>query len=92
MDKWIIWALIAVNLVTFLLYGWDKLCARKGRWRVPEKILLGFAFFGGSAGALLGMRAFRHKTKHRKFTILVPLFLVLHIALAGWIIWRLKGC
>ena len=92
MEKWIICALAAINMVTFILYGWDKQCARKGRWRVPEKVLLGFAFFGGSVGALLGMRAFRHKTKHRKFSILVPLFLVLHIVLAVWILWRLKCC
>ena len=92
MAKWIIYILCAANMITFLLYGWDKLCARKGWWRVPEKVLLLFAFFGGSLGALLGMRAFRHKTKHRKFTILVPLFLALQIALAAWLIWRSKGC
>lgn len=92
MYKWIIYSLIAINIVTFILYGWDKLCAKKGWWRIPEKVLLGFAFFGGSFGALLGMRIFHHKTKHKKFTILVPLFQLLHIALAVWIIWRTRGC
>ncbi|MDO5443293.1 MAG: DUF1294 domain-containing protein [Bacteroidia bacterium] len=92
MEKWIIWTLLAVNLATFIIYGWDKLCAKKDWWRIPEKVLLGFAFIGGSLGALLGMRVFHHKTKHKKFIILVPLFLVLHVALAVWIIWHSKGC
>lgn len=92
MSKWITGAVFAVNVFTFLLYGWDKLCAKKSRRRIPEKVLLSFAFFGGSPGAFLGMRVFHHKTRHKKFTVLVPLFLVLHFALGVWIIWRLKGC
>ena len=91
MDKWIIYTLLAVNVVTFLVYGWDKLCARKDWWRIPERVLLGLALLGGSIGALLGMKAFRHKTKHRKFTVLVPLFLVMQIALAAWLLWRSSG-
>ena len=91
MDKWIIYTLLAVNVVTFLVYGWDKLCARKDWWRIPERVLLGLALLGGSLGALLGMKAFRHKTKHRKFTVLVPLFLVMQIALAAWLLWRSSG-
>ena len=84
MEKWIICALAAINMVTFILYGWDKQCARKGRWRVPEKVLLGFAFFGGSVGALLGMRAFRHKTKHIKFMLGIPIILVCQIIVLLW--------
>lgn len=91
MDKWIIYALLAVNTVTFLVFGWDKLCARKDWWRIPERVLLGLALLGGSIGALLGMKALRHKTKHRKFTVLVPLFLVMQIALAAWLLWRSSG-
>lgn len=78
--------LIAVNFAAFLLYGADKKKAIRHQWRIPERVLLGFAFFGGSLGALLGMSVFRHKTKHWKFRILVPLFLVLHAALL--ILWR----
>ena len=81
-------ALLLVNIVAFAAYGIDKRKAQKGKWRIPESTLLLLAFFGGAPGALMGMRAFRHKTKHRKFKILVPLFLVLHIALAGWLIYR----
>ena len=81
-------ALLLVNIAAFAAYGIDKRKARKGRWRIPESTLLLLAFFGGSVGALLGMRVFHHKTKHWKFKILVPLFLVLQLALAGWLIYR----
>lgn len=80
-------ALLLVNVVAFAVYGIDKRRAQKGRWRIPESTLLLLAFFGGAIGALLGMRTFHHKTKHWKFKILVPLFLVLQIALAGWLIY-----
>ena len=73
--------LLLVNVLAFALYGIDKLTAKKGAWRIPESTLLLVAFLGGSLGALLGMELFRHKTKHAKFKVLVPLFLILHIAL-----------
>lgn len=71
--------LIIINIITFFAYGIDKKRAIRSEWRISEKTLLGLAFVGGSAGALLGMMAFRHKTKHLKFQILVPLFLMLQI-------------
>lgn len=73
--------LIMINLVTFALYGIDKKRARRSQWRISEKTLLLTALAGGSAGALLGMLIFHHKTKHWKFRILVPLFLILHITI-----------
>lgn len=77
--------LIIVNLITCILYGIDKLKSVAGGRRTPEKVLLGFAFAGGSLGALAGMQIFRHKTRHLKFRILVPLFLILHIMLLVFI-------
>ena len=77
--------LLLVNLLAFALYGIDKLKAKKAAWRIPETALQLVAFLGGSAGALLGMEVFRHKTKHAKFKVLVPLFLILHIALGVYI-------
>ncbi len=56
-------------MIAFILYGADKRRARKGHWRIPESVLLGFGFFGGSIGALLGMYLFRHKTKHWYFWV-----------------------
>ncbi|MBO4588587.1 MAG: DUF1294 domain-containing protein [Bacteroidales bacterium] len=73
--------LIAINLVTFFIYGIDKLKAKRGKWRIPESMLLTLAVVGGSIGALLGMLVFRHKTKHKKFIIGVPLILAAQVAL-----------
>ena len=84
--KTILLLLVAVNLVSFTLYGLDKLKAKKGLWRIRESTLLLVAFLGGSLGALLGMELFRHKTKHAKSKVLVPVFLVLHIAFAVWLV------
>ncbi len=80
-------ALVAMyNLIVFCVYGYDKRCAIKDKWRVPEKVLIGLALFGGSVGAYLGMTIFRHKTKHTKFTVLVPLFLLIHIVMVVWLV------
>lgn len=77
---------VGIGAVTFLLFGIDKFRARRNWWRIPESVLLLFAFAGGAVGALLGMLAFRHKTQHAKFVILVPLFIVLHAVLVYFLI------
>ncbi len=66
------------NVATFLLYGTDKYKAVKHGWRISENTLLFCAFLMGAAGALLGMTMFRHKTKHLKFKLLVPLALLVN--------------
>ena len=68
------------NLAVFLLYGYDKRCAVKDRWRVPEKVLLGAALLMGGVGAYAGMKVFHHKTLHKLFTIGVPFCILLNIA------------
>ena len=80
--------LIAINLVTFAVYGIDKRRARRGAWRVPEKTQFLLPLLGGSIGALLGMRVFRHKTKHWYFVWGVPAILLAQIALAAWLLYR----
>ncbi len=80
--------LIAINLVTFAVYGADKRRARRGAWRVPEKTLFLLPLLGGSIGALLGMRVFRHKTKHWYFVWGVPAILLAQAALAVWLLYR----
>lgn len=72
------------NLLVFAAYGYDKYCAKKGKWRLTEKYLMGLAFYFGGAGAFLGMQIFRHKTKHLQFQILVPAFMVIQAVL--WVI------
>ena len=63
----------------------DKRKAIKNKWRIPEATLLFWAAIGGSAGSLLGMYTFRHKTKHPKFTIGVPAILIAQIILGVWL-------
>lgn len=72
---------ILINVLSFLLFMTDKRRAIKKNWRISEMTLLVSAFLGGSLGAMGGMYCLRHKTKHMKFIILVPLFLILHIIL-----------
>ena len=82
----LVYYLLGINLLTFLAFGLDKWKAKRGLWRVPEATLMMMAALGGSVGALLGMRVFRHKTQHKKVTIGVPLFLLVQIALAVFIL------
>ena len=70
-----------MTIVTFVLYGADKSKAKKGKWRIPEKTLLLFAACFGGLGAFLGMKIFRHKTKHTSFKILVPVFMIIQFIL-----------
>lgn len=60
----------------------DKKKAQKKKWRISERALLGAAIIGGSLGTLAGMYIFRHKTKHPKFTIGIPVILALQIILS----------
>ncbi|MBP5676192.1 MAG: DUF1294 domain-containing protein [Bacteroidales bacterium] len=85
----LIWYLIGINVLTFLLYGIDKWRAQRDRWRIPEDTLIWLAIVGGSIGALLGMYLFRHKTKHRKFTIGIPVILAVQLVLAYFFLPRL---
>ena len=71
--QYLLWYLAAVNVVTFTVYGIDKSKARRGAWRIPEKTLFFVVALGGSLGALIGMYAFHHKTKHPKFYITLPI-------------------
>ncbi|MDL2300808.1 DUF1294 domain-containing protein [Lachnospiraceae bacterium OttesenSCG-928-D06] len=72
--------LILINIIGFIAMGSDKKKARRGVYRTPEATLFLIAWIGGSLGSLAGMYTFRHKTKHRKFTLGIPFILFLHIA------------
>ena len=77
--------LLLANVVAFIAYGIDKYKAKKGKWRISEATLLLMAVFGGSIGAWLGMKAFHHKTMHKKFYIGVPIIIILQLTFAGWL-------
>ena len=86
MTQTIVYYLIALNIVTFFVYGIDKWKAKRAKWRIREAALLGLAVLGGSIGALLGMKVWHHKTMHKKFKYGLPLILIAQIALIYMII------
>ena len=75
--------LIAINVVTFFIYGIDKYKAKNAKWRISEATLLGLAAFGGSIGAWLGMKVWHHKTMHKKFKYGVPAIIMIQIVIIG---------
>ena len=74
--------LLLINAAGFLLMLTDKYKAKKNLWRIPEATLMAVAVIGGSLGSLLGMQLVRHKTKHLKFALGIPLILAIQIVLA----------
>jgi uncharacterized membrane protein YsdA (DUF1294 family) len=78
--------LLAVNALAFALMGADKAKARRGAWRIPEKVLFLSALAGGSVGAIAGMFAFRHKTKHLRFVLGLPAILLAQLLAAALIL------
>ena len=86
--KQILVYILVVNVITFMLFAIDKWKAKRNRWRIPEKMLLGFSFFGGAIGGLIGMRLCHHKTQKKRFSFGIPMMIVLHFLV---IIWLLKS-
>ena len=74
-------AWVVMSIVAYFVYGYDKMQAKRGGWRIPEKTLLLLSLLMGAPGALAGMYTLRHKTLKPKFTITVPATLVLQIAI-----------
>lgn len=68
-----------INLISFFVMWYDKKKAQHKRWRISEKSLFLFALFLGGIGIYSGMYKFRHKTKHLKFTVGIPIIIVLNI-------------
>ena len=87
--KYFLLYLLLINAAAFVLMLADKIKAKKNRWRIPERTLIGSAILGGSIGALAGMYTFRHKTKHLKFTLGIPAILIAQIALAIFLIMKI---
>ena len=84
----VLYCLLTVNILTFITYGIDKYKARHNHWRVREATLLLLAALGGSIGALLAMKMFRHKTQHKKFRYGVPAILLVQLAIAAFCYYR----
>ena len=83
--EYLLFYLLIINAVGFLLMLVDKWKAKNKRWRIPEATLLGVAALGGSVGSLLGMHIFRHKTRHPRFSLGIPLMLAVHLAALAYL-------
>lgn len=70
---------VIINIAGIAICGIDKKKARRHQWRIPERNIFMIAIMGGSVGVLIGMYGFRHKTKHRQFTIGIPLILLCQV-------------
>ncbi len=80
--------LLAINVVTLVVCGIDKYEAKHAKWRISEATLLLLAVIGGGIGAWCGMKAWYHKTMHKKFKYGVPLMFILQLTVAMWIVNR----
>jgi uncharacterized membrane protein YsdA (DUF1294 family) len=84
-------AVVVINVVTFLAFGWDKWRARKGGWRTPEARLIALSFATGFVGGWLGMRTFRHKTIKGSFRAKMMLVTVFNPAWVLLYLWATRG-
>jgi len=84
--KYLLPYLLIINAIGFVLMRTDKQKAQKRKYRIPEATLMGCAALGGSIGAWLGMQMFRHKTKHIKFTLGIPVIFGIQVLL-GIALW-----
>ena len=72
---------LVINLFSFLMFGYDKFKAKRNGWRIPERRFLYLGMLGGAAGVYVGMRVFRHKTRHTSFVYGIPILMALNLVL-----------
>lgn len=77
---------LIINIIAFTAMAIDKFKAQRHMWRIPEATLLGLAAIGGAFGAYLAMVVCRHKTRHKKFTITLPILCLIHIGIILYLI------
>ena len=85
MHQYSMYYLLAINIVSFFLYGIDKYKAKKNKWRISEATLLMIAVIGGSIGAWVGMRLWHHKTMHKKFKYGIPVIMNMQVCLVVYL-------
>ena len=88
MWQYLIIYIVAMTVITFIVFGIDKWKARNERWRTPESTLFLLSIFGGSIGALLGMQVWHHKTQHWSFRLGIPIIFILQTAFIVWYLYR----
>ena len=85
MHQYSMYYLLAINALSFILFGLDKYKAKKGKWRISEATLLMMAVIGGSIGAWTGMRLWHHKTMHKKFKYGIPVIMIMQVCLVVYL-------
>ena len=83
-QKMVIIYLVITNVVTFFMFGINKVKAKKSKWRIREAALLGLAVLGGSIGAWSGMKVWHHKTLHKKFRFGIPAIIIIQLLIIGY--------
>lgn len=84
--SYLLFYLIAINVIAFAAMGIDKAKACAGKWRIAESTLFALAALGGALGGTLGMRVFHHKTKHKEFRFGFPALLCVQCAAVAYLI------
>jgi uncharacterized membrane protein YsdA (DUF1294 family) len=85
-----IWLAIT-SFITFILYGYDKVQAKTGGWRIPEVILHSMALAGGFPGGWAGRTIFRHKTQKGVFAFILAISTIGHMGLVYWLFFGRTG-
>ena len=85
MIKYFIFYFIIINIISLILMFLDKRRAIKNKWRISENTLMLVSILGGSIGGILGMYTFRHKTKHIKFKVGIPIILIIQLLILSYV-------
>ncbi len=88
MQNFMVIYMTVINIATFLAFGIDKSKAKRGSYRISEKMLLSLCMVGGSIGGIIGMQIFRHKTKHIIFNLGIPAIIVIQYGVVLFCIYR----
>jgi len=75
--------ILGVNVITFILMRIDKKKAIEQQYRIPERTFWFLSILGGAIGSYLGMKAFRHKTKHVSFMVGMPILIFVNVIIFG---------
>ena len=86
--EWGLFYLAVISIIGAIVTVYDKICAKRNKWRVPEKTLFLLSAIGGGLSVYITMLLVRHKTKHVKFTVGIPAILILQIALVLFLIFK----
>ncbi|MBK3493554.1 DUF1294 domain-containing protein [Viridibacillus sp. YIM B01967] len=82
METMILYWIALMSIIGFILMGFDKQRAIHKEWRIRERTLWLVALFGGGIGSYIGMRIFRHKTKHTSFVFGLPAIAIVYACIS----------